>query len=110
MSNESYQACSNTVWFKAQIKQQGTSESQVKLIWGQIIVENYFVWIEFESLLYIYNYMGFAFILGIRTNHDLFSNNSFTTTRNSLNINGITDGIIMSVICSHNYRQNLFHI
>jgi hypothetical protein len=31
-------------------------------------------------------------------------------TRNLLNTNGITDGIIMSVICGHNYRQHIFRL
>jgi len=43
---------------------------------------------EFKRILFVYN----------------------NITRNSLNTNGITDGIILSVIYGHNYRQNIFRL
>ena len=32
------------------------------------------------------------------------------TTRNSLNTNGLTDELLLSVICGHNYRRNFFSL
>jgi len=34
----------------------------------------------------------------------------YYTTRNSLNTNGLTDGILLLVICDYNYRRKFFHL